>query len=205
MLELVELPAELNGALEVLQAHELDEPLGAAVAQVLEVLVAREAERPARKRARAAYEAKTRLSAHELHVVVVPGVGDGGAVRDDEHLFRVDVLAEVVAREGLAEAGLRVPQELAAVVGAGVVGGLLAGALLLAAQAVFDCGGGVQDAVVLAELVESRLRWRGLYLEPLGVRLVCDVKLPQVAVEVGVAKRLTRVLVCRVPVPLDLR
>ena len=57
--------------------------------------------------------------------------------------------------------------------------------------------------VVLAELVEAHLRGIGFYLIPLGIRLVCDVELLQIAVEVGVAKRLARIFVCCVAVPLD--
>ena len=85
----------------------------------------------------------------------------------------------------------------------GVVDGLLDGAVLLGAKPILDRSGRLQDAVVLAELVEAHLRGIGLYLIPLGIRLVRDVELLQVAVEVGVAKRLARILVCRVAVPLD--
>ena len=46
VLELVVLPAEVDGALQVLQAHELDEALGAAFLQAAQVLLAGEAVLP---------------------------------------------------------------------------------------------------------------------------------------------------------------
>ena len=46
VLELVVLPAEVDGALQVLQAHELDEALGAAFLQAVQVLLAGEAVLP---------------------------------------------------------------------------------------------------------------------------------------------------------------
>ena len=85
-----------------------------------------------------------------------------------------------------------------------VVGCLLRGPLLLVAQAVVDGRGRVlDDAVVLAELVEVPVRWVGLYLEPLGAGLVRNVESAQVAVEVGVVEGLARVLIGRVAAPFE--
>ena len=203
LVELLVHAAELDGALEVLKAHELDEPLGTPVPQVRQVLVACEAVGLARKGTHAADEAEARAGADELHIVVVPGVRDGGAVRHDEHLRGADAAAEVVGGQRLAEARLCVPQELAALVGAGVVGRLLNGALLLGAQFILNRLGHVQHAVVLAELPEAHLGRRGLDLVPLGVGFVGHVQTLEVTVEIGVAERLARVLVGGVAVPVD--
>ena len=203
VLELVVLTAELDGALEILKAHELDEPLGTPVPQVRQVLVACEAVGLAREGAHAADEVEARPGADELHVVVVPGVGDGGAVRHDQHLHGADAAAEVVGGQCLAEARLGVPQELAALVGAGVVGRLHRGRFLFGAQLILDGLGHVQHAVVLTELPETHLGRRGLDLVPLGVGFVGHVQTLEVTVEIGVAERLARVLVGGVAVPVD--
>ena len=50
--------------------------------------------------------------AHELLVVLVPRVGDCGAIRDDQNLLEFELLAEVVDGKSLTESGLGVPQEL---------------------------------------------------------------------------------------------
>ncbi len=85
-----------------------------------------------------------------------------------------------------------------------VARGLLGGALLLVAQAVLDGLGCVlDDAVVLAELVQAHVGRVWLDLEPLGSRLVLNVELAQVAVEVRVVEGLTCVLKGRVVVPFE--
>ena len=204
MLELVVFAAEVDGALEVLQAYELDKAFRTAPLETVEVLLAREAVGLLLQGACGADECQSRFGPDKLDVVVVPGVGDCGAVGDDEDLLCAQASAEVVARERLAEARLGVPQVLAVLVEARVVGCLLRGPLLLVAQAVVDGRGRVlDDAVVLAELVEVLVRWVGLYLEPLGAGLVRNVEPAQVAVEVGVVEGLARVLIGRVAAPFE--
>ena len=86
-----------------------------------------------------------------------------------------------------------------------VARGLLGGALLLVAQAVLDGRGRVlDDAVVLAELVEAHVSRVWLDFEPLGAWLVPHVELAQVTVEVRVMEGLARVLEGCVAVPLEL-
>ena len=60
-----------------------------------------------------AHKAVARLPRHEFLVVVVPRVGYRRAVGDYQHILRLHLPYQVVGREGLAEARLGVPQELA--------------------------------------------------------------------------------------------
>ena len=162
LVELLVHATKADGALEVLKAYELDEPLGAlrVVADGTQVLLTAEAVGLAGQGVHTADEAVAALYPNECHVVVVPGVGDGGAVGDDEDLLCADAAAQVVGRERLAEAGLGVPQEFAAArtalvpMGAGEGARLLYGALLFGAQGVGGGAGRVQHAVGIAESVE---------------------------------------------------
>ena len=211
---LVELPvhaAEVDGAFEVLKAHELDEPLGAlrVVADGAKVLLAAEAVGLAGQGVHAADETVAALHAHELHVVVVPGVGDGGAVGDDEHLLRADAAAQVVGGERLAETRLGVPQELAAMfaalvpMGAGEGSRPLHGALLLGTQDVGGGAGRIQHAVGVAEPVELLVRLLAADLEPFRLWFALDALLLEVGVEVRVVERARAVLPRGVAAPLQ--
>ena len=202
---------EADGALEVLKAHELDEPLGAlrVVADGAKVLLAAETVGLAGQGIHAADEAVAALHSDELHVVVVPGVGDGGTVGDDEHLLRADAAAQVVCGERLAEARLCVPQELAALraalvpMGAGEGSRLLYGTLLLVAQGVGGGAGRVQHAIGVAESVELLVRLLAADLEPFLLGFALDPLLLEVGVEVGVVERARAVLPRGVAAPLQ--
>lgn len=50
------------------------------------------------------------LPAQKAHIVAVPAIGDGRAIGDNKHRLCIDLLAEVVDGEGLAKAGLGVPE-----------------------------------------------------------------------------------------------
>ena len=212
LVELLVHAAEADGALEVLKAHELDEPLGAfrVVADGAQVLLAAEAVGLAGQSVHAADEAVAALQAHELHVVVVPGVGDGRAVGDDEHLLRADTAAQVVCGERLAEARLGVPQELAAVraalvpMGAGEGSRLLHCALLLGAQGVGGSAGCVQHAVGIAEPVELLVRFLAADPEPFLLWFALDTLFLEVCMEVSVVERARAVLPRGVAAPLQM-
>ena len=211
LVELLVHAAEADGALEVLKAHELDEPLGAfrVVADGTQVLLAAEAVGLADQGVHAADEAVAALYSNELHVVVVPRIGDGGAVGDDEHFLCADAAAQVVCGERLAEARLGVPQEFAAVraafvpMGAGEGTRLLHCTLLLGAQGVGGGAGCVQHAVGVAEPVELLVRFLAADLEPFLLGFALDALLLEVCVEVGVAERARAVLPRGVAAPLQ--
>ena len=211
LVELLIDAAEADGALEVLKTYELDESLGAVrvVANGAKVLLAVEAVRLAGKGVHSADEAVAALYSDELHVVVVPRIGDGGAVGDDEHLLRADAATKVVGGERLAEARLCVPQELAAVraalvpMGASESARLFHGALLLGAQGVGGGAGRVQHAVGIAEPVELLVRLLAADLEPFLLGFALDPLLLEVGVEVGVVERARAVLPRGVAAPLQ--
>ena len=211
LVELLVHAAEADGTLEVLEAHELDESLWTlrVVADGVQVPLAAETVGLAGKGVHTADKAVAALQSHELYVVVVPGVGDGGTIGDDEHLLRADAAAQVVSSERLAKARLSVPQELAAAraslipMGAGIGTRLLDSLLLLGAQGIRSGAGCVQHAVGVAESVELLVRVLAADLEPFLLGLALDALLLEVGVEVGVAERARAVLPRGIAAPLQ--
>ena len=142
MLQLAELAAEVNGALQILQRDELNKPhvTGIAVlpagAGVALVIIPGHRQRPVLNSLHRADKEISMLTPDELLIVRVPAVGDGGAVGDDEHHLRFHPKHQIVNGKGLAEARLGVPEEFSARMGGGIVTGLCNGVLLLGAQRV---------------------------------------------------------------------
>ena len=176
--ELLVVAAKINRALEPLQTLERDEA-GAVDLVVCEfvdmVLVGRIGKDGlVGERVRLADEEVARLPADELREILIPRVRDARTVRHDEHARRVDAPREIIRRQRLAKARLRVPEERTRVVGVVVLvrcvigRRLLHGALLLGAQHIR----GVRRAVLhvarvaVAEVVKIVLRRLAVDMKP---------------------------------------
>ena len=179
--------AEINRALQPLQTLERDEPgaIDLVIGELVDVvLVCRIGKHGlVGERVGLADEQVAGLPADELREILIPRVRDARTVRHDEHARRVDAPREIIRRQRLAKARLRVPEERTRVVGVVVLvrcvigRRLLHGALLLGAQHIR----GVRRAVLhvarvaVAEVVKIVLRRLAVDMKPLRLRPTLDV------------------------------
>ena len=158
--------AKVDGTLQILQG---DESHHALIEAALDVLVPGQDAELAAQGIRIADKAEIVLPADELVEILRPGVGDAGAVGDDQHPLKAHPHDQIIGAQRLAEAGLGVPQELLPAVRKPVrcPGD---GALLLFAQRIAQAAF-LRRGTPCGKLVEVRPRFRPVYLEPLGFRL----------------------------------
>lgn len=204
LLELVVAASEMDGALKILQTDKLDAVLRPArLFDSFDILLARQTWVLTLQKGGDTGDEKIMVGPDELQIVIVPRVGDGGSVRDDEHVVEVHAHAEVVDGKGLAEARLGVPEILRR----GLVGEafhrLHHSLLLTVAELIMLCGLTCHDAVVLAEVVEVTVRLIHADTEPLGVRLLLHAELIEIGMEVLVEEGLVRALINGVAMPFE--
>ena len=208
LVEFLDVAAEVDGTLQVLQTDELNAALhGAGLLDAGEVLLTRQTGRHlvvlrAQQGVDAAHEEVAVLT-DKLQIILIPRVGDGGAVGHHEHVVQPHAQAEVVHGEGLAEAWFSVPEKF----GLGVVGeaadGLTDSLLLAIAQLIALYGPALDDAAVLPELEETVVGGFGANMEPFGMVVALDAELGEIGMEVGVVEGLGAALVNGVAVPFD--
>ena len=100
ILQLVVMTAELNGALQILQADELDGIRELALACKMQVFVVADAVWPASQSVHTADEPPAGIGADELGIVVIPGIRNCGTVRHNEDALRLAILAMADACTG---------------------------------------------------------------------------------------------------------
>ena len=193
--------AEVDGALQILQG---DESHHALVEAALDVLVPGQDAGLAAQGVRIADKTEIVLPADELVEILRPGVGDAGAVGDDQYPLKAHPHDQIVGAQRLAEAGLGVPQELLSAVRE-PIRRLGDGALLLFAQRIAQTAF-LGRGTPCGKLVEVRPRFRPVHLEPLGFRFALYMgDGAEVMVELVVSKgQAAAVLVNGVVPPEDL-
>ena len=194
--QLVVLAAEIFRAFHVLQADELN-----ALIQFLALrggiqiaLLVQHMGLPG-KGIHMADEEIAGLPAQKAHIVAVPAIGNGGAVGDDEYRLCIHLLAEVVDGEGLAKAGLGVPEVFPAGVALVIGFGLRHGLCLLLPQSVGDGGIQLYPAPVHAEILKIAPGLLPIQMEPLIFAVVLHVQLAEVGVEIVVGEHLTAAVI----------
>ena len=63
-----------------------------------------------------AYKIVATFRPDETRIIIVPAIGNGGAVGQDKHIPCTNALAKIVCRKGLAKTGLCIPQEFGSLV-----------------------------------------------------------------------------------------
>ena len=186
--QLFKFAAKVNGAFEVLQADELD-ALVVVVAQYIQILIAGHNKRLPLQGAGIAYKQIPGIGTEELLVVGIPRVCNRRAVRHDKDRVCVHPLAKLIGRKCFAEARLCVPEVFALGVQAAVIQRFLYGIFLLLAQ-IIRCGGGqgLQDTAIRTEIIEVVAGDRPCHMEPFVLRVVLNVQLAQIAVEIFIGK-----------------
>ena len=86
-----------------------------------------------------------------------------------------------------------------------IVQGFADRGLLLGAQLIVGGSKTVENPVVLTELMEPVLRFRGIDLEPFGAGLVLDAEFAQICMEIGIVEHFAVVFVGGVPMPFEFR
>ena len=118
LLQLVVLPAEIDGALQILQGYKLDQPhrlIIRILRPLLRVLIVRgigHHQWPVLNPVHIADKEVSGLPPKESIIIRIPGIGDSRPVGDDQHPFRGDLLNEIIYGQRLPEARFRVPEEL---------------------------------------------------------------------------------------------
>ena len=109
--QLGEFAAEIDGAFQILQGNEGDHAFFCS-ALLLEVFFSCQHARLAAQGIGIADEAEIVLPTDELVEILRPGVGDAGAVGDDQDPLEAHADDQIIGTQGLAEAGLGVPEKL---------------------------------------------------------------------------------------------
>ena len=87
---------------------------------------------------RFAYKLEAGFLAHKLSIVRIPGVRNGGAVRDNQYVLGLNGLAKVVYGKGLSKPGLRIPKELTVFISLIDLSGLLDSLILVLAKTIWN-------------------------------------------------------------------
>ena len=194
--QLVVLAAEIFRAFHVLQADELNAliHLLALCGGIQIALLVQHMGLPG-KGIHMADEEIAGLSVQKAHIVTVPAIGNDGAVGDDKHCLCIHLLAEIIDGEGLAKAGLGVPQKLPAGVALTIGFGLCHGLCLLLPQGVGDGGIQLYPAPVHAEILKIPPGLLPIQMEPLVFAVVLHPELAEIGVEIVVGEHLAAAVI----------
>ena len=184
--QLVVLPAEENGALQILQGNKGDHAL---IHVILEIFVPRQHAGLAPEGVGAADKAELLTPADELVEILRPGVGDAGPVGNDQDAPKAHADDQIIGGEGLAEARLRVPEELRPAL-AEPVRRRGDGCFLLRPQRIGEAGLALRGAAG-GKGVKVRPRLLTVHMEPFGFGLALHMgDGAEIVVKVVVRKRL---------------
>ncbi len=180
MLQLIELPAEIQRTLQILQRHKLDIPLG-----ITRQLRALQHMGQAPQSIRPTDEIIPRLRPHKTHIIIVPRMSNRRTIRHNQHRPRTHLLAQIIRRQSLAETRLGIPQKLRALprVARHIEPRPLDRLRLLRPQHIRHRTRRLQHPAIAGKLPKMTMRHLGHKMKPLRIPLAFHLLLAQVTMK----------------------
>ena len=188
--QLIKASAEVDGALQILQADKFNTALCVLI-ELCDVFLSAVNKLSVLDPVHAADKEIAGLRAEKGLIILIPGICDRRTVRHDEDIPYTELHAQVIGGEGFAKARLGIPQEFSILTTAEIIRRSLHSLLLLIAELVRNhCIGIIlrYHTVILREVDKITAGGIRLDPEPLRPGLAGNTELLQVGVEVLIRK-----------------
>ena len=188
--QLIEVSAKVDGTLQILQADKFNAALCVLV-ELLYVFLTAVNKLPVLDAVHIADKDIAGLGAEKGFIILIPGVGDGRAVRDNENILCAQLHAQIIGGQGFAKAGLCVPEELSMLTAFEIIRRPLHSLRLLITELIGNHRIGVilrYYAVILGKVDEIFFGGVWLNLKPFRPVLAGNAQLLQIGVKVLIRK-----------------
>ena len=188
--QLIKASAEVDGALQILQADKFNAALCILI-ELCYVFLTAVNILPVLNPVHIADKEIAGLRTEKGLIILIPRIGDGGSVRHDENIPCAELHAQVIGGEGFAKARLGIPQEFSILTTAEIIRRSLHSLRLFITEPVRNhCIGIIlrHHTVILREVDKITAGGIRLDPEPLRPGLAGNTELLQVGVEVLIRK-----------------